>query len=171
MDVSFDVYFNSWVNTKHPFTHINFVTPHSHCVVEVFVSSVRVPITVPLPDSRYFFFSFFFLIIRYLFHLHFKCYHKSPPHPPTRTPQPTHSHCLALAFPCTEAYSLHDQWASHTDGWLGHLLIHTELETWALGAGEYWLVHIVVPPIGLQIPPAPWVLSLAPSLRALWSIQ
>jgi len=25
----------------------------------------------------------------------------------------------------------------------------------------YWLVHIVVPPIGLQIPLAPWVLSLA----------
>jgi hypothetical protein len=26
------------------------------------------------------------------------------------------------------------------------------------------LVYIVVPPIVLQIPPAPWVLSLAPSL-------
>ena len=25
----------------------------------------------------------------------------------------------------------------------------------------YWLVHIVVPPIGLQTPSAPWVLSLA----------
>jgi hypothetical protein len=25
----------------------------------------------------------------------------------------------------------------------------------------YWLVHIVVPPIGLQIPLAPWVFSLA----------
>ena len=28
----------------------------------------------------------------------------------------------------------------------------------------YWLVHNVVPPIGLQIPLAPWVLSLAPPL-------
>jgi hypothetical protein len=28
----------------------------------------------------------------------------------------------------------------------------------------YWLVHIVVPPIGLQTPSAPWVLSLAPQL-------
>jgi hypothetical protein len=37
--------------------------------------------------------------------------------------------------------------------------------------GRYWLVHIVVPPIGLQIPLAPWVLSLAPPLGALWSIQ
>jgi hypothetical protein len=35
----------------------------------------------------------------------------------------------------------------------------------------YWLVHIVVPPIGLQIPLAPWVLSLAPPLGTLWSIQ
>ena len=31
----------------------------------------------------------------------------------------------------------------------------------------YWLVHIVVPPIGLQIPLAPWVLSLAPPLGVL----
>jgi hypothetical protein len=44
---------------------------------------------------------------------------------------------------------LHDQWASlSTDGRLGHLLIHMQLETRAPG---YWLVHIVVPPIGLQI--------------------
>jgi hypothetical protein len=34
------------------------------------------------------------------------------------------------------------------------------------GGGEYWLVHIVVPPIGLQIHSAPWVLSLAPPLVA-----
>ena len=35
----------------------------------------------------------------------------------------------------------------------------------------YWLVHIVVLPIGLQTPSAPWVLSLAPPLGALCSIQ
>jgi hypothetical protein len=40
-----------------------------------------------------------------------------------------------------------------------------QLETRA--PGGYWLVHIVVPPIGLQIPLAPWVLSLAPPLGAL----
>jgi hypothetical protein len=34
----------------------------------------------------------------------------------------------------------------------------------------YWLVHIVVPPIGLQTPSAPSVLSLAPPLGALCSI-
>jgi hypothetical protein len=32
-----------------------------------------------------------------------------------------------------------------------------QLETRAPG---YWLVHIVVPPIGLQFPLVPWVLSL-----------
>jgi hypothetical protein len=38
-------------------------------------------------------------------------------------------------------------------------------------SGGYWVVHIVVPPIGLQIPLAPWVLSLAAPLGALWSIH
>ena len=50
------------------------------------------------------------------------------------------------------------------DGLVGHLLIHMQLESRATG---YWLVHTVVPPIGLQIPLAPWVLSLAPPLGAL----
>jgi hypothetical protein len=66
-------------------------------------------------------------------------------------------------------YSLRVQWASlSSDGRLGHLLIHMQLESRAPG---YWLVHNVVPPIGLQIPLAPWLLSLAPPLGALWSIQ
>ena len=38
-------------------------------------------------------------------------------------------------------------------------------------SGGYWLVHIVVPSIGLQTPLAPWVISLATSLWALCSIQ
>ena len=50
------------------------------------------------------------------------------------------------------------------DGLVGHLLEHMQLETRALG---YWLVHIVDPPIGLQFPLAPWILSLAPPLGAL----
>ena len=84
---------------------------------------------------------------------------------------PTHSHFLALAFPCTGAYKVckPNQWASlSSDGRLGHLLIHMQLEKRAPG---YWLVHIVVPPIGLQIPLAPWVLSLAPPLGALRTNQ
>jgi hypothetical protein len=36
---------------------------------------------------------------------------------------------------------------------------------------RYWLVHTVVPPMGLHIPSAPWVLSLSPSLGTLCSIQ
>jgi hypothetical protein len=50
-----------------------------------------------------FFFPFF---IRYLAHLHFQCYTKSPPLPPTPTPLPTHSPFLALVFPCTGAYKV-----------------------------------------------------------------
>jgi hypothetical protein len=60
---------------------------------------------------------------------------------------------------------LHDQWASlSSHSRLGHLLIDMQLETRTPG---YWLVDIVVPPIGLQNPLAPWVLSLAPPLGAL----
>jgi hypothetical protein len=47
-----------------------------------------------------------FLLIRYFLHLHFQCYPQSPPYSPTHTPLPTHSHFLALAFPCTEAYKV-----------------------------------------------------------------
>ena len=43
--------------------------------------------------------------IRYFPHLHFQCYPKSPPQLPP-TPLPTHSHFLALAFPCTGAYKV-----------------------------------------------------------------
>jgi hypothetical protein len=64
-----------------------------------------------------------------------------------------------------DIYSLCVQWASlSSDGRLGHLLIHMQLESRVPG---YWLVHNAVPPIGLQIPLAPWVLSLAPPLGAL----
>ena len=34
-----------------------------------------------------------------------------------------------------------------------------------------WLVHINVPPMGLQTPSAPWVFSLAPSLGTQCSVQ
>ena len=89
-----------------------------------------------------------------------------------KSPILAHSHSptdpLPLFGPGVPLYwgiqSLHVQWASlSSDGQLGHLLKHMQLETRALG---YWLVHIV-PPIGLQIPLAPWVLSLAPPLGAL----
>jgi hypothetical protein len=49
-------------------------------------------------------FSFLFYFLYFLY-LHFKCYPKSSlyPHP---APLPTHSHFLALVFPCTEAYKV-----------------------------------------------------------------
>ena len=65
--------------------------------------------------------------------------------------------------------------------WLGHPLLHIQLEPWvppcvffdrwfsSKELWEYWLIHIDVPPMGLQTPSAPWVLSLA--LGTLWSVQ
>jgi hypothetical protein len=66
---------------------------------------------------------------------------------------------------------------------LGHPLLHMQLEPWFLpcvffelwfSPRELWgyrLVHIVVPPMGLQTPSDPWVLSLGPSLGTLCSVQ
>jgi hypothetical protein len=112
-----------------------------------------------------------FCFIRYLFHLHFQCYPKSPPHAPPPTPPHTHSHFLALAFPCTEAYKVCTQPMGLSFHWWP---TRPSSDTYAArdtSSGGYWLVHIVVPPTCLQIPLAPWVLSLAPPLGALWSIQ
>ena len=69
------------------------------------------------------------------------------------------------------------------DDWLGHPPLRMQLEPrvhpciffdWWFSPRElwsYWLVHIVVPPMGLQTLSAPWVFSLAPSLGTLCSIQ
>jgi hypothetical protein len=59
---------------------------------------------------------------------------KSPIPSPHLAHQPTQSCFLALAFPCTGAYNLYKTRASPPKyGWLGHLLLHMQLETWALG--------------------------------------
>jgi hypothetical protein len=73
---------------------------------------------------------------------------------------------------------------SHSiDEWPGHPLLHMHLELWVppcvffgwwLRTREiwkYWLFHIVVLPMGLQTPSAPWVFSLAPLLGTLCSFQ
>jgi hypothetical protein len=58
-------------------------------------------------EGKFFFFLIFFpFFIRYLAHLQFQCYTKSPPYPPTPTPLPAHSPFLALAFPCSGAYKV-----------------------------------------------------------------
>jgi hypothetical protein len=84
---------------------------------------------------------------------------------------PTHPLPLSgPAFPCTGAYDLCKKRVSPPiDERQGHPLLQMQLETHS--SGEYWLVHIVVPLIRLQTPLAPWVVSLAPSLVALCSIQ
>jgi hypothetical protein len=53
-------------------------------------------------------FSFFLqFFISYFLHLHFQCYPESPLYPPHPFPLPTHSHFLALVFPCTGAYKVY----------------------------------------------------------------
>jgi hypothetical protein len=68
------------------------------------------------------------------------------------------------------------------DDQLGHPLLHMQLEPqippcvffdWWFSPWELWrycLFHTDVPPMGLQTPSAPWVLSLAPSLETLCSV-
>ena len=116
-------------------------------------------------DNLFFFLNLLRIFLNYISNAIPKVPHILPPlpYPPTPTSWPWRS-------PVLGHITFEDQWTSlSTDGQLGHLLIHMMLETRALGG--YWLVHIFVPPIGLQIPLAPWVLSLAPPLGALWSIQ
>ena len=65
----------------------------------------------------------------------------------------------------------------------GHSLLHMQLEPWVPPCvffgwwfspwklWGYWLVHIVGPPMGLQTPSVPLVLSLGPPLETLCSVQ
>ena len=81
------------------------------------------------------------------------------PYPPTPTSWPWHSPVLRhIKFARPMGLSFH------------YWLTRSSSDTYAardMSSGGYWLVHIVVPPIGLQNPLAPWVLSLAPPLGAL----
>ena len=99
------------------------------------------------------------------------------PNPPTLTSWPRHSPILRhKAFTGTRA-------SPPIDDQLGHPLLHVQLEPWAPPCAFFdwwfnprellghWLVHNVVPPMGLQNPSSPWVLSLAPSLGTLCSNQ
>jgi hypothetical protein len=77
--------------------------------------------------------------------------------------QPNHSHFLAPALLCTGAYNL-----PKTKGLSSHWWPIIQLETQALGV---LVSSHCCSFLGLQTPLAHWVLSLAPSLGALCSIQ
>jgi hypothetical protein len=78
---------------------------------------------------------FLTIFITYFLHLHFKCYHESPLyHPPALLP----NHPLPLLGPDVPLYWRHmiftrPRASPPNDGWPGHLLLHMQLETWALG--------------------------------------
>jgi hypothetical protein len=108
----------------------------------------------------------------------------SYPHPPAPAPQPTHSHSWSWHSPILGHRAFTGPRASPPiDDQLGHPLLRIQLEPqvlpcvffdWWYRSKElwgYWLAHIDVPPMGLQTPSAPWILSLAPSLGTLCSIQ
>jgi hypothetical protein len=82
----------------------------------------------------------------------------------------THSQFLALAFSCTG----HIKFAlprCRSSQWWPTRPSSVTYAARNLSSGGYWLVHIVVPPIGLQTPLAPWVFSLAPLLGTVCSTQ
>ena len=98
--------------------------------------------------------------------------------PPNHPLPPT---CPPITLPWGIETSQDQRTTTHVQQ--GHPLLHRRLEPWVAPCvlfgwwfspwelWGYWLVHIVVPPMGLQTPSAPWVLSLVPSLRTLCSIQ
>jgi hypothetical protein len=114
-----------------------------------------------------------------------------PPPPPIPPRSPTHP--LPLHGPGISLLLGHraftGPWASPPiDDRVGHPMLHMQLEPWVppcvafgwwLSPWEhwgYWLVHIGVPPMGLQTPSAPCVLllallwgSCAPSCGWLWA--
>jgi hypothetical protein len=103
---------------------------------------------------------------------------------PSTVPQSTHSHSWYWHSLIRGHKTFTGPRASPPiDDQLGHPLLHIQLEPqvpplvffdWWFRSKElwvYWLVHIVVPPMGLQNHSAPWVLSLALSLETLCSFQ
>jgi hypothetical protein len=143
-------------------------------------------ITVLSTVWHLFFFSFFWLDIFFIYMSNvipfpvFPC--ESPPsptpyqltNPPTPASWPWHSPTLGhRAFTGPRV-------SPPIDDLQGHPLLHMQLEPrvppcvifgWWFSPWElwgYWLVLVVVPPMGLQ---TPWVLSLAPPLGILCSVQ
>jgi hypothetical protein len=124
------------------------------------------------PKTCFQFFSLLFLkftFIRYFLHLHFQYYPKSPPYPPQLLYPPT-----PTSWPWCSTVLRHIKFARTMRLSFQWWPTSPTSDTYAareMRSGGHWLVHYVVPPIGLQTPLAPWILSLAPPLGALWSIQ
>ena len=115
-----------------------------------------------------FFYYYYEYFIRYFLHLHFQCYPKSLPYPPLPYP-PT-----PTSWPWLSLVLRHIKFARPMGLSFHWWLTRPSSDTYAArdtSSGGYWLVHIVVPPRGLQTSLAPWVLSLSPPLGALWSIH
>jgi hypothetical protein len=111
--------------------------------------------------------------------------------PPEKKPYPhPHSTTHPLLFPGPSislywAYNLHRIKGLFSHWRLTRLsyMLHKQLGSWIPPCvffdcwfsprelWRYWLIHLVVAPMGLQTPSAPWVLSLAPFLQTLCSIQ
>jgi hypothetical protein len=99
---------------------------------------------------------FFFFLIRYFLHLHFQCYPKSPPCPPSHFPPPP----TPSSWPWHSPVLRHIKFARPMGLSFQWWLTRPSSDTYAArdtSSGGYWLVHIVVPPL-LQTPLAPWVL-------------
>ena len=136
-----------WQTAYHPFGACGF-----HCVA------------CKSPVFYWWVISFFPIFIRYLLHLHFKCYPKCPllPYLPTPTSWP-------WCFPCSGAYKVCKTKSLSSQWWPTRPSSVTYAARDRSSRG-YWWVHIVVPPIGLQALSVPWVLSLASLLGGLCSI-
>ena len=143
--------------------------------------------------SLLFFFFFYWIFYLYTFQILSSLTVPPPetpytiPPPPASIrvlPQPTHSCLPALAFPYTGALSLHrtkglsSHWywkrpssATYADGAMGHSMYSLVGSLVPGSSGGFWLFDIVVPPMRLQTPSAPSVLSLTPPLGTPWSVQ
>ena len=107
--------------------------------------------------------------IRYFLQLHFKCYPKSLLYPPPNLfPYPLTPNSWPWHSPVLGHIKLLDQGAFlPNDGQLGHLLLHMQLKTRALGL----LVSLYCySTYSVADSFSSWVLSVAPPLGALCSI-
>ena len=109
------------------------------------------------------------IFITYFPQLHFQCYPKSPPYPPLHFP----THPFPFFWPWRYPVLGNIQFACPMGLSLQWWPTKPSFDTYAarVKSSGVLVSSNVVPPIGLQIPLAPWVLSLAPPLGALWSIQ